>query len=45
MINDLIFCYIEYTNVNKIIWVGNIDNKYLYLSILYISMAISLKFN
>ena len=30
MINGLNFCYSKYTNVNKIIWVGSVNNKYLY---------------
>ena len=52
VINGLNFCYNKYTNVNKIIWVGSVNNKYLYWNILYIyiyiyryiSMSISLKF-
>ena len=45
VINGLNFCYRKYTNVNKIIWVENVNNKYLYVNILYICMSILLKFN
>ena len=36
VINILNFCYKKYKNVNKIIWVGSVNNKYLYKNILYI---------
>ena len=30
LINNLNFCYSKYTNVNKNIRVGSVNNKYLY---------------